>query len=156
MMAWEFFGKYATRWHNISMSRVFKTRYFSRWMRKTALTDPALCAAVEEMRCGLVDADLGGGVVKKRVALPGRGKSGGARTLVATRLGNRWFFVFGFEKSARANISAVELEALQALASQLLARTPAQLNKAVEDGFLQEICHERQDPHQASRQESDP
>ncbi|WP_343294037.1 type II toxin-antitoxin system RelE/ParE family toxin [Vandammella animalimorsus] len=60
------------------MSRVFKTRYFSRWMHKTALTDPALCAAVEEMRCGLVDADLGGGVVKKRVALPGRGKSGGS------------------------------------------------------------------------------
>ena len=75
------------------MTRVFKIRHFSRWMRKTGLTDSALCVAVVEMERGLIDADLGGGVVKKRVALPGRGKSGGARTLVATNKGNRWFFV---------------------------------------------------------------
>lgn len=98
------------------MKRVFKTRYFSRWMRKTELTNSSLCEAVAEMVQGLVDADLGGGVVKKRVALPGRGKSGGARTLVATNKGNRWFFVFGFEKGDRANISDQELEALQDLA----------------------------------------
>jgi len=66
------------------MRRVFKTRHFARWVRKTDLTDDALCKAVSEMAAGLVDADLGGGVLKKRVALPGRGKSGGARTLVAT------------------------------------------------------------------------
>ena len=60
------------------MKRVFKTRYFARWMRKTELTNIALYEAVAEMVRGLVDADLGGGVVKKRVALPGRGKSGGA------------------------------------------------------------------------------
>lgn len=60
------------------MKRVFKTRHFSRWMRKTELSDSALCVAVAEMEQGLIDADLGGGVVKKRVALPGRGKSGGA------------------------------------------------------------------------------
>ena len=88
------------------MSRVFKTRSFDRWMRKTALTDEALCAAVREMIQGLIDGDLGGGVVKKRVGLAGRGKRGGARTLVATNRGNRWFFVFGFEKNERANISA--------------------------------------------------
>ena len=74
------------------MRRVFKTRYFARWVRKTDLTDNSLCKAVSEMAAGLVDADLGGGVVKKRVALPGRGKSGGARTLVATNRGSRWFF----------------------------------------------------------------
>ena len=66
------------------MKRVFRTRHFSRWMRKTELTDDALCAAVVEMSQGLIDADLGGGVVKKRVGLAGRGKWGGARTLVAT------------------------------------------------------------------------
>ncbi len=60
-----------------------------------------MCKAVSEMERGLVDADLGGGVVKKRVALPGRGKRGGARTLVATNRGDRWFFVYGFEKSVR-------------------------------------------------------
>jgi hypothetical protein len=62
------------------MRRVFTTRYFWRWMRKIELTESALCSAVAEMASGLVDADLGGGVFKKRVALPGRGKSGSART----------------------------------------------------------------------------
>ena len=124
------------------MKRVFKTRYFARWMRKTELTNSALCEAVAEMVQGLVDADLGGGVVKKRVALPGRGKSGGARTLVATNKGNRWFFVFGFEKNDRANISDQELEALQDIAQDLLARTGTQLDLAVQTSALEEICHD--------------
>lgn len=124
------------------MRRVFKTRHFSRWMRKSDLTDQALCAAVGEMVAGLIDAELGGDVLKKRVGLPGRGKRGGVRTLVATRKGNRWFFVFGFEKSERANITPTELDALQTLASSLLALTAAQLDTAVEDGTLQEICHD--------------
>lgn len=126
------------------MRRVFKTRHFSRWMRKTELIDRALCQAVEEMAQGLIDADLGSGIVKKRVGLAGRGKRGGARTLVATNKGNRWFFVFGFEKNERANISDKELEALQEIATDLLARTAQQLNKAIEDDSLQEICHDDQ------------
>lgn len=64
------------------MRRAFKTRHFSRWMRKTEMTDDALCAAVAEMARGLIDADLGGGVVKKRIGLAGRGKRGGARALI--------------------------------------------------------------------------
>ena len=125
------------------MTRIFKTRHFARWMRKTELTDLALCEAVAEMAQGLLDADLGGGVVKKRVALPGRGKSGGARTLVATNKGSRWFFVFGFEKNDRANISDSELEALQDLAKDLLVRTGSQLDLAVQEHALEEICHDR-------------
>lgn len=121
------------------MERVFRTRNFTGWMRKSGLTDAALCKAVKEMVAGLVDADLGGGVVKKRIALPGRGKRGGARTLVATNNGNRWFFLFGFQKNERANISTEELEALQAYAADLLARTDAQLAKAIDDDALQEI-----------------
>lgn len=125
------------------MKRVFKTRHFSRWMRKTELTDSALLNAVEEMVKGLIDADLGGGVVKKRIGLAGRGKRGGARTLVATNKGNRWFFVFGFEKNERANIADDELEALRDIAEQLLVRTGRQLDEAVEAGALQEICHDQ-------------
>ncbi len=125
------------------MKRVFKTRHFSRWMRKTELTDVALCEAVIEMSQGLIDADLGGGVVKKRVGLAGRGKRGGARTLVATNKGSRWFFVYGFEKNDRANIAHDELDALQAIAAQLLAITGQQLDGAVDDGSLQEICHDK-------------
>lgn len=124
------------------MSRVFKTRYSSRWMRKTELKDNALCAAVSEMLQGLIDADLGGGVVKKRVGLAGRGKRGGARTLVVTNRGNRWFFVYGFERNDRANIADDELEALKGIAAELLLITDQQINEAVADGALQEICHD--------------
>jgi hypothetical protein len=126
----------------LGMRRVLKTRYFARWMRKTELSDEALCSAVVEMAQGLIDADLGGGVIKKRVGLSGRGKRGGARTLVATNKGNRWFFVYGFEKNDRANISDDELEALKDIAEQLLARTGKQLDEALNDGSLTEICHD--------------
>lgn len=126
------------------MKRVFKTRHFSRWSRKTGLSDSALCAAVSEMEQGLIDADLGGGVVKKRVALPGRGKSGSARTLVATNKDSRWFFVFGFEKNTRSTISNKELETLQEIASDLLKLTPAQLNSVISDKTLEEICDDSQ------------
>ena len=128
----------------MTIKRVFKTRYFKRRQRKIGLADVALCQAVTEMEQGLVDANLGGGVIKKRVALPGRGKRGGARTLVATNRGDRWFFVFGFEKNERANITAEELEGLQEIAKQLLGRTPDQLDEAVRDGSLQEICHDQE------------
>lgn len=123
------------------MRRVFKTRHFSRWMRKTELTDKILCDAVSEMDAGLIDADLGGGVVKKRVPLPGRGKSGSVRTLVATNKGSRWFFVFGFEKNERATISAPELEALQKIATDLLRLKADDIEAHIEGNALQEICH---------------
>lgn len=118
---------------------IFKTRHFQRWMRKTALSDSDLRKAVLEMDAGLIDADLGGGVVKKRIGLAGRGKRGGVRTLVATNKGNRWFFVFGFEKNERDNISDAELQALQDYAADLLERTAAQLDAAAADGTLLEI-----------------
>lgn len=109
-------------------------------MRKSGLTDAALSQAVTEMADGLVDADLGGSVFKKRVAIPGRGKSGGARTLVATNLNDRWFFLFGFAKNERSNIDADELEAIQELAKQYLALDGQQLDHAVESGTITEIC----------------
>jgi hypothetical protein len=123
------------------MRRVFKTRHFSRWMRKTDLTDAALCSAVAEMAAGLIDADLGGGVVKKRAALPGRGKSGSTRTLIATNKGSRWFFVFGFEKNDRSNVDNKELAALQMLAAALLRFDAQQLEAAIRTDELKEICH---------------
>ena len=96
-------------------------------MRKTELTDSLLCGAV----------------VKKRIGLAGRGKRGGARTLVATNKGSRWFFVFGFEKNDRANIADDELEALQAIAKELLARSGSELDFAARDATLEEICHDK-------------
>lgn len=107
------------------------------------------------MAAGLIDADLGKGVVKKRVASPGRGKSGGVRTLVATNRGSRWFFVFGFEKNVRANIDVAELAAVQEITGDLLKLTGAELDRAVTEEALQEICHDHEDhsqePHSRSR-----
>ena len=123
------------------MKRVFKTRHFNRLMK--SLDDKALCAAVEEMMQGLIDADLGGYIVKKRVALPGRGKSGGARTIVATKKGSRWFFLFGFAKNEKSNITASETERLQAFAADLLSLSDKSLNDFVSEGKLVEICHEQ-------------
>ncbi len=121
------------------MSRVFRTRTFTRWMRKVGLTDEALYQAVDEMAQGLVDADLGGHVVKKRVALPGKGKSGGARTIVATKMADRWFFLFGFSKNERANIGSADLRALQELAHTLLGFNAQQLETALAAGELIEV-----------------
>jgi hypothetical protein len=111
-------------------------------MRKTELTDSALCRAVSEMAAGLVDADLGGGVVKKRVALPGRGKSGSARTLLATNKASRWFFVFGFEKNEKDSISTTELEALQRVEADLLKLNINELAEHLSSAALKELCHD--------------
>ena len=108
-------------------------------MRKTELSDKLLSAAVCEMEQGLIDADLGGGLFKKRIALPGKGKSGSVRTIIASNKNNRWFFVFGYEKKERANISKQELKALQTIASDLLKYTSDELNKAIAENRLEEL-----------------
>lgn len=119
--------------------RVFKNKMFSKWAAKEGLDDAAMLAAVAEMERGLVDADLGGHVVKKRVAVGGRGKSGGVRTLLAYRVGNKAFFVYGFAKNSRANISADELKALKHLAKELLGYGEKALAEAIKHGALIEV-----------------
>ena len=121
------------------MTRVFRTRTFTRWMRKTGLSDHALIAAVSEMKSGLIDADLGGHLVKKRVALPGQGKRGGVRTIVATKRSKRWFFLFGFSKSERANVDQDELKVLEEVARDLLALDDRQLIDALCAGEIIEV-----------------
>ena len=123
------------------MNRILKTRYFAKWMRKTDLSNDSLIQAVEEMNQGLIDADLGGGLVKKRIGIAGRGKRSGVRTLVATNKDDRWFFVYGFEKNAVDNISGKAVEALQDLASDFLSMTDSQLQTAIVDQIIEEIDH---------------
>lgn len=115
-------------------------------MNKTGLADADLRQSVTEMEAGLIDADLGGQVVKKRVALPGRGKRGGARTIVATNRGDRWYFIFGFGKNERASIDKHELRALQELASDLLGQDAAAITAALKADELVEIGHDQQNP----------
>lgn len=119
--------------------RVFKNKWFQKWATDEGLDDEALLTAVEEMESGLIDAKLGGHVVKKRVALPGRGKRGGSRTLVVYQQADKAFFVYGFAKNERANISAKQLKALKLLATQLLGYTNLALTKAINAGELIEV-----------------
>ena len=121
------------------MQRIFRTRTFSRWMRKAGVSDSDLTRAVEEMMQGLVDADLGGHLLKKRVAVPGRGKRGGARTILATRMEGFWFFLFGFDKNERDNIDKHELRLLKEVARDLLSFDAGQLGHAIAAGELTEV-----------------
>ncbi|MGH8575764.1 MAG: type II toxin-antitoxin system RelE/ParE family toxin [Gammaproteobacteria bacterium] len=118
-------------------------------MRKMGLSDATLCGPVPEMEHGLIDADLGG-LVKKRVALPGRGKRGGARTIVATNRGDRWFFLYGFGKNERANIDRDELRFFQEVAKELVGLDAVQITAALSAGEIVEICYgdeEAQEPY---------
>jgi len=119
--------------------QVFKTKLFAKWAGKEGLNDQALWDAVQEMEQGLIDAELGGHVCKKRVALGGRGKRGGARTLLAFKQGDKAFFMFGFAKNEKANITDDELKALKLLANQYLGYTSAGLKKACAAGELIEV-----------------
>lgn len=123
---------------------IYKTRHFNRWAGKASLSDDLLRRAVEEMVNGLIDADLGGGVFKKRIALPGRGKSGSARTLLATNRDDRWIFILGYEKNERANISDKERDALRMVAKDLLGLSVWQLQETVNEGALVEVCYEKE------------
>lgn len=125
------------------MKRILKTRTFNRWLRKTLLTDAALLKAIDEMEQGLVDADLGGNIYKKRVALPGRGKSGSTRTLIATNRQNRWFFMFGFEKNDKENITQAELAYLQEVAQIFLGYSSDELQLAIDKGEFLEVYYDK-------------
>lgn len=124
------------------MKRILKTRVFCRWMRKTELDDRLLLQAIDEMERGLVDADLGGNVYKKRVALPGRGKRGSTRTLIATNRATRWIFLNGFEKNERDNITQNELAIWKMIAQDLLECSDMTLDTLRSDNELEEISDE--------------
>ena len=126
------------------MERSFKVKTFERWMRKAGLTDAMLRVAVEEMSRGLIDASLGGHLVKKRVARTGYGKRGGYRTMVAKKAGQHCFFLFGFQKNDRYNIDQLELRVLQEIGETFLAFTDAELKHALQRGELLEIINDNQ------------
>jgi hypothetical protein len=121
------------------VTRIFKAKSFNRWARKEEVPDSTLAEAVAEMEQGLIDADLGGGVVKKRIAREGGGKSGGHRTIIAWRSGTKAFFMYGFPKSARENIDDAELRALRKLAKELFSYSKDQLRQALDKGALTEV-----------------
>lgn len=122
--------------------RIFQTKWFARWAIKEGLQTSALLQAVSEIEQGLVDANLGGDVFKKRVGLGGRGKRSGVRALLAFKVHQKAFFIYGFSKNQRDNISDKELQALKLLATKLLAFDEAALKQAIDAQELDEVSYE--------------
>lgn len=124
---------------------VFKTEAFDRWARKL-VSDLVLCHAAREIERGLFEADLGQGLCKKRVALPGQGKSGSTRTLVATRHPRAIIFLVGREKSvAGADFPDAVVEAAKTIAGSLQKQAIGKLHELATAGALKEICYDTQE-----------
>ena len=119
--------------------RVFKTKWFQRFARKEKLAEASLLEAVDRAEEGLVDADLGGGVIKQRIARPGQGRSGGYRSIVLFRRGERAVFIYGFAKSERDNIRPDEEKEFKEAAKYVLALTEKQLRELVREGDFVEV-----------------
>ncbi len=103
--------------------RIFKSRWFQRFARKEEIADASLREAVARAERGQIDADLGGGVIKQRIARPGQGRSKGFRTIILFRRGAMAFFVYGFSKSQRTNIDINEEEQFKEAAKHVAPRT---------------------------------
>jgi hypothetical protein len=127
--------------------RIFKNTWFDRFAGKEEITDVELREFVNRLEAGQAEAKLGGGVFKVRIARPGEGKSGGYRVIVFFRSRERTFYVYGFAKSDRSNISQKELKKLRKQAASLLFMSDDQIATALKEGVLKEIeenRHERE------------
>lgn len=124
--------------------RIFKTKWLARFARREGINDKSLRDAIKRAERGLIDADLGGGLIKQRVARKGQGRSGGYRMIIAYRIRNRAVFLYGFAKSERENIDAHELQDWRNIAVDLLAAESIKIEQAIQNGALQEINHEEE------------
>ncbi len=119
--------------------RIYKARWLARFMRRERIADRSLREAITRAERGLVDADLGGGIIKQRVAREGQGRSGGYRMLVACRAGERAVFLYGFAKRERENIDPDELLTLREIGAAWLTADERHIRQAIEEGLLQEV-----------------
>ena len=127
-----------------SSPRVLKTRWFERFTRKEKIGDTVLVEAVRRAELGQVDADLGGGVIKQRIARPGKGKSGGYRTIILFQRRERAVFVYGFAKSDRANIDTDEEKQFKEAARHVLRLTEQQIEELIKNGDFVEVRYEQE------------
>jgi hypothetical protein len=128
-----------------SAVQAFKTKWLARFARREGISDSSLREAIERAERGIIDADLGGGLIKQRVARPGQGRSGGFRTILAYRSQHRAVFLYGFAKNERENISPDDLESFREVAEMFLNANSARIDKEIEVGNLQEIVNDSQD-----------
>lgn len=122
--------------------RLFKTKGVVRFSRREKITDASLREAASRAEQGLIDADLGGGLIKQRVARAGQGRSGGYRMMIAFRVADRAVFLFGFAKNERDNIGPKELATLREAAAGWLAADRLALDRAVREELLVEVKYE--------------
>ena len=125
--------------------RVLLLKTFRRFQRREGIADDALADAVASAERGLIDAGLGGGLIKQRVARPGGGKSGGYRTVIAYREGTRAVFLLGFAKSERDNIDDDELADLRKIGAAALNNDEAAIDAAIAASKLWEIDYDDED-----------
>ena len=121
--------------------RIFKTKALARFTKRERISDPSLTEAIANAERGLVDADLGGGVIKQRVARVGQGKRGGYRMLIGFRSKHRAVFLFGFAKSEIDNIDDDQLATLREIAAAWFAADDMKISRAIADGLLIEVQH---------------
>lgn len=119
--------------------RIFKVKAFARWARKERINDDVLREAVAEMQKGLIDAQLGGGICKKRIPASSRGKRGGGRTIVAFQSNKHTFFLFGFLKNDTEDIDRTELKGLKQYAQHLFSLDDEQIAKLINEEELFEV-----------------
>lgn len=119
--------------------RIFKSKWFARFAKKERITDAKLCEAVRHAEQGVIDANLGGGVIKQRIARPNESKSGGYRSIILFRRGERYFFIYGFAKNELDNIGASDERDFKDLAKILLAASDAELDNLVSNDKYLEI-----------------
>lgn len=119
--------------------RVFKNAWFCRFARREKISDETLKDAVTRAEQGKIDADLGGNVLKQRIARPGQGKSGGYRTIIVFKKGELAFFVYGFAKSERENIDDAEAAAFKKAARELFSLSDEQIGQLLDNGALTEV-----------------
>lgn len=122
--------------------RVFKTKWFTKWSLKEELSDKILLQAIKEMEQGLVDANLGSNVYKKRVAKAGKGKSGSTRTIIAFKINDKAFFMYGFSKNEKDNINNKELEAFKILSNDVLNYSDEKITRLLVTKELVEVLYE--------------
>lgn len=121
--------------------RIFKLRSFARWARKV-LPDAQVCLAAQEIRRGQYEADLGAGLCKKRIAVPGRGKRGATRVLVTKASATGIFFIAGRKKSdPGTDFSDSHVAQAQLIGEALQKADIRRLDMMIDDGTLEEICH---------------
>ncbi len=122
--------------------RIFKTKGVVRFARRERVMDASLREAAERAERGIIDADLGGGIIKQRVARLGQGRSGGFRMILAYRAAGRAVFLYGFAKNDRDNIDDEELQTFRTVGANWLAATAERIRQAVDEGELTEIEHD--------------